>query len=598
MKLHEVRLRGLTQASDLIDAQDNRIIGLGAPQIGTDAARLLDVENLAGFYNNTVKQTDGLASFSGIKVWNYNSVDFYITQNDPNTDEFILNSKALKNVVDDPSPQLGGDLDTNGFDIVSASGVPIEIFPGGKGDGADLRLGDTDSAIIRLGKNTIFEADDSAFNSIKFKATGTASSDILFEMSTAARTITMSDPISGAVSIQGGPGFTMLAIGGDAKIQALTDDVVLAPPGGKNVIIDANTWPATDGSAGQILETDGAGILSFVDPPGKFYGSTVALTDDSVSFSNIQKFNFNATNFYITQNDPNTDEVGINLRDLPAAGSDGTLQFNNNGIIAATETADGVDNLRYDNSTGALLLTSFGSPNLANAVNTGTGIIVSATGVQLAVDGINKFNVAATTITIGSGIASFSMSTIPLINLAAPTANNDAVRLVDLQSAPGFYALTVKQTDDTASFSKIKVLSFNADHFYITQNAPNTDEVIIDLRQDFLPLTSKAITIESPTSSEDIGLFFTNEAITLTHIIGVCVGSSPSVTTDIKYNSDRSAAGTSALSAATAVTSTTTGTILPVGSGNVPAGNWVWLETSAQSGTVTNMTITLTYRQT
>ena len=45
-----------------------------------------------------------------------------------------------------------------------------------------------------------------------------------------------------------------------------------------------------------------------------------------------------------------------------------------------------------------------------------------------------------------------------------------------------FYGITVKQTDDIASFSGINVLAFESDGFYITQNDPNTDEAIVGLR--------------------------------------------------------------------------------------------------------------------
>ncbi len=44
-----------------------------------------------------------------------------------------------------------------------------------------------------------------------------------------------------------------------------------------------------------------------------------------------------------------------------------------------------------------------------------------------------------------------------------------------------FY-LTVKQSDDLASFGGLNLLSFEAEFFYLTQNSPNTDEVTINFR--------------------------------------------------------------------------------------------------------------------
>ena len=54
--------------------------------------------------------------------------------------------QGLAAVVDDTTPQLGGDLDVNGNDIVSTSNADISIIPNGSGDvnlGADaVQLGD------------------------------------------------------------------------------------------------------------------------------------------------------------------------------------------------------------------------------------------------------------------------------------------------------------------------------------------------------------------------------------------------------------------------------------------------------------------------
>jgi hypothetical protein len=55
-------------------------------------------------------------------------------------------------VVDDTSPQLGGDLDVNGFDIVSTSNANIDIVPNGTGDvvlAADtVKVGDSAAAAV------------------------------------------------------------------------------------------------------------------------------------------------------------------------------------------------------------------------------------------------------------------------------------------------------------------------------------------------------------------------------------------------------------------------------------------------------------------
>lgn len=97
----------------------------------------------------------------------------------------------------------------------------------------------------------------------------------------------------------------------------------------------------------------------------------------------------------------------------------------------------------------------------------------------------------------------------------------------------------------------------------------------------------KAITVEEPDGSEDITMFFTDTAITISQIAVVLRGTSPSVTWALKHDPDRSAAGTTIEGKTT--TNETTGDIIDqvdIDDPTVPANSWVWLETSAQSGTV------------
>lgn len=112
MRHDQPRFKGNVTSTGEVDAGNNRITNVGAPIAGTDAARLQDISS-SQFYN-TVKQTDGLASFSGIKVWNYNAEHFYISQNFPNTDEFILSLRNPDNeiIIEDTVPSKRFKSDT------------------------------------------------------------------------------------------------------------------------------------------------------------------------------------------------------------------------------------------------------------------------------------------------------------------------------------------------------------------------------------------------------------------------------------------------------------------------------------------------------
>ena len=107
----------------------------------------------------------------------------------------------------------------------------------------------------------------------------------------------------------------------------------------------------------------------------------------------------------------------------------------------------------------------------------------------------------------------------------------------------------------------------------------------------------KTVEVESPTNAEDITLWFTDVAITVTQMNAVLVGSStPSVTWTVRHSPDRSAAGNEVKTSGTTTTSTTTGSeVTSFNDATIPADSWVWLETTAQSGTVTSLALTIKY---
>ena len=75
---------------------------------------------------------------------------FAAANDDTNPDiKTLAIGTGIANVVEDTTPQLGGDLDVNGNDIVSTSNADIDIIPNGTGDvnlGADtVQIGDNDA---------------------------------------------------------------------------------------------------------------------------------------------------------------------------------------------------------------------------------------------------------------------------------------------------------------------------------------------------------------------------------------------------------------------------------------------------------------------
>lgn len=105
---------------------------------------------------------------------------------------------------------------------------------------------------------------------------------------------------------------------------------------------------------------------------------------------------------------------------------------------------------------------------------------------------------------------------------------------------------------------------------------------------------SKTITIESPTASEDITVFRTDVAITVQEVIAVSNGTSPSTTYVLRHSTDRNAVG-NLLTTSGTTTSTTTGNIATLSDNTIPVDSWIWLETTAASGTNVKLTIDIRY---
>lgn len=129
---------------------------------------------------------------------------------------------GLSNVVEDTTPQLGGDLDVNGNDIVSTSNANINIIPNGTGD-------------VNLDADTIRVGDNNTDTTITTQGTG----DLTLS--------TNSGTNSGTIEIEDGA----------------NNDIVITPNGTGDVIIDGLKYPQSDGTDGQVLKTNGSAQLSW-----------------------------------------------------------------------------------------------------------------------------------------------------------------------------------------------------------------------------------------------------------------------------------------------------------------------------------------------
>ena len=109
----------------------------------------------------------------------------YATAND-GTNPDMVDTGFIQAVVDDTTPQLGGDLDVNGQDIVSSGNADIDIIPGGTGD-------------VNLGADTVQVGDNNADATITTQGTG----DLILNTNngSSSGSITIADGASGNINI-------------------------------------------------------------------------------------------------------------------------------------------------------------------------------------------------------------------------------------------------------------------------------------------------------------------------------------------------------------------------------------------------------------
>ena len=161
--------------------------------------------------------------------------------------------------------------------------------------------------------------------------------------------------------------------------------------------------------------------------------------------------------------------------------------------------------------------------------------------------------------------------------LATGPTLTDPVFAASAQIPNGAGGTTLNAAGEVCVDSTSKTLNFHSDAEYA-------------LNPKFL----KPYTLDFPHEAEDETLWHTPVAIAIRRIFAVLTGSStPSVTWTIRFASDRSAAGTEVVTGGTATTSLTGVTIDSFSDATIPADNWIWLETTAASGIVKSLHLTI-----
>ena len=166
---------------------------------------------------------------------------------------------AIASVAEDTTPQLGGNLDVNGNDIVSTSDADIDIIPNGTGD-------------VNLGADTVQVGDNDANATITTQGTG----DLILNTNngTNAGNITLLDGANGNINLApNGTGEIVVGAGdtaGDITSNGAYD-LIVDTNGGTN----AGNLTLTNGANGAItLTPNGTGVVAIAGSMNPSVSST------------------------------------------------------------------------------------------------------------------------------------------------------------------------------------------------------------------------------------------------------------------------------------------------------------------------------------
>ncbi len=378
-----------------------------------------------------------------------------------------LNTDKIENVVDDTSPQLGGNLDVNGNSIVSASNGDIAITPNGTGN-------------IVLDGQKWPQADGTSNQILKTDGSGqlswtTVSGGITDVVQDTTPQLGGDLDVNGKVITSASAGNVVVrpAIGGNVNIEALsTGNIALTPATGK-IILGALDFPTGTGSNGQVLTTNGStgmswttvsgGIASVSADTSPMLGGNLNLAGYSINNSINSNTNINALGTGNINLTPATGKVVIDGLSWPTADgtTDQVLKTDGAGNLSFTTVSSGVT-VSDDTSTNATRYITFedvtsGSVSTVNVSSTKLTFNPSlgrltTTQVVAALDGIvGSVTPAAGTFTSLTANTSASLKAITegaLYDLGttggtvAPNVANGNVQKITLNSALTINAFT------------------------------------------------------------------------------------------------------------------------------------------------------------
>jgi hypothetical protein len=168
-------------------------------------------------------------------------------------------------VVDDTSPQLGGDLDCNSFDILFDDNTGIRD----DSDNEQLTFQKTSSAVNN------FEMTNQATGTSPTLAAvgGDSNIDMVLVPKGTGETKVGTGAATATITSSGAYDLTLdTNSGSNSGVITITDgangNIAITPNGSGAILLDGLSWPTSDGTADYVLKTDGSASLSWAEMSG------------------------------------------------------------------------------------------------------------------------------------------------------------------------------------------------------------------------------------------------------------------------------------------------------------------------------------------
>jgi len=328
------------------------------------------------------------------------------------------------------------------------------------------------------------------------------------------------------------------------------------------------------------LTDEGSGIVS-IDTGGAGAGFylNVGQTDDNPTFKDINTIKFNADNFYVTQNAPNTDEAIVNLRISP------TIPF-----VTVTDTegfTNNTDTIRFNRNGFYLTNDSQGKPivNLGTTLPNPGDNIVSGTRVESfpsSVEWIFNHNLNVTPL-LWDTFNTINESFIPdKVDVSDPNTayfyfTNAIAGTAILSTGRSNGQVKFSTTNNSENQFTSDALIFNRKDFYLTSNSQS--KPVLNLLSQ---LDEKSITVQFPTPEEEISFFVPSRDIKLKKLF-VSLGATgfyPAVDWNIRYAPSRWESGTGIFNSPSKIDFyPSEKCFTSFDNDTIPAGNKIWYET-------------------